>query len=128
MVGQISIFDILKNDTEVLEDGYEYSWDNDINEIHYKLVNLVSRHRISIQNDKWEIWSHVPHFGYRMSFSMNITSEMYTEELFQELQEIVDFAEERQVELSVMNPIFYSDIGTLYVFSMFMDKKRQKVK
>lgn len=68
MHGQLDIFAFINQLEEQQHDPYAFCWDNDINEIHYRLTNLAAKHRLSIRKTEWEIWKHVPHFGYRMTF------------------------------------------------------------
>lgn len=130
MQGQLDIFSFLDASVEESLDPYAFCWDDDINEIHYKLINLAAKHRLSIRKTEWEIWEHVPHFGYRMSFAMDIYKKDYTERFLKEMQEIVDFAKGRKVDLHPVAPIFFreDEKGNMLIFSTFEDKERKKRK
>lgn len=128
MQGQLDIFSFINQREE--HEPYVFCWDNDINEIHYRLTNLAAKHRLSIQKTEWEIWEHVPHLGYRMTFAIDIFKNDYTESFLKEMQEIVDFAKGRKVDLHPVAPIFFreDEKGYMLIFSMFEDKERQRRK
>lgn len=124
--GQISLFDLMEPPPK---DPYEFSWDADINEIHYRLVNLVAKHRLSIGDEEWSIWDHVPQYGYRMWVDVEGTRGQFTEAFFEDLQEIIDFAKKQKIELSPSMPMFFGDEpAPMYISSTFMDKERRKRK
>lgn len=122
--GQISIFDLIAHTPD------EFCWDADINEIHNRLINLANNHSMQIEDDKWTIWSHVPHLGYRMEFGVCGTKQQFTQAFYEELQTIVDFAKDRKIELSPYNPVFFKDDEPepMYIYSTFMDRERRKRK
>ena len=128
--GQLSIFDYISNTEMRSKMSYEFSWDKDINEIHYKLLNLTSKYDMSVTRDEWSVWKHVANLGYRMSITIDIRKEQLTEEFLKELNDIVDYANSRKVELSPMSPIFLGEDenGWMHIFSMFLDRERQKIK
>ncbi|MBQ6994979.1 MAG: hypothetical protein IJN64_10905 [Lachnospiraceae bacterium] len=68
--------------------------------------------------------------GYRMTFPIDIYKNDYTENFLKELQEIVDFAKGRKVDLHPVAPIFFeeSETGYMLIFSMFEDRERQRRK
>ena len=119
---QLNIFSFLDIQHE------QFCWDNDINNIYDRLTALVSKHNLTCDKAKWEIWEHVPQYGYRMTFTIQHTYQTYTDDFITELSEIVDFAKSRNVELSPHEPHFFGDIGYMYIYSTFMDKKRRKVR
>lgn len=106
----------------------KFSWDTDVNEIHYQLMNLVERHGLAVGDKEWTIWSHVPQYGYRMWIDVEGTKGQFTEAFFEDLQEVVDFAKERKIELSPSMPMFFNDyeLEPMYISSTFMDKERRK--
>lgn len=122
--GQMSLFDIMGSPKDT-----EFCWDKDINEIRSKLVDIADKHSIK-HTSEWDIWNHVPQFGYRMSFYLEISKSDYTQNLLDELNEVVEFANGRKVELSIMNPFFFhsEDKTTMSIYSTFNDKERRKVK
>lgn len=99
-----------------------FSWDTDINVIHNRLVQLVEKHGLSISDDEWSIWSHVPQYGYRMA--MAVESDKFTEEFLAELGEIVEYAKTKKIEISPMDAY----LGTMHIYSTFEDKERRKRK
>lgn len=124
MIGQMSIFDFIEPPPK---DPYEFCWDADINEIHCRLVKLVAKHRLLISDEEWEIWSHVPQYGYRMWIDVEVTSGQFTEAFLGDLQEIIDFAKKRKIELSPSMPMFFGDEpAPMYISTTFMDKERRK--
>lgn len=125
---QLNIFSIIGPKKEE-----KYCFDDDINEIHTKLIEISKKYNLSISNDSFEIWSHVPHFGYRMDLRIEVTKEILKNQQFQkDIDDIVDFAKQKDVELTPMNRgIFFSKgegTATLVIYSTFLDKKRQKIK
>ncbi len=158
MIGQMSIFDFIEPQKEeemlpcdscgycikgccdypLTPDDYcvmgdkkipRFSWDDAINEIHRRLVNIVEKHQLSIGDVEWSVWSHVPQYGYRMWIDVEGTKEQFTEVFFEDLQEIIDFAKKEEIELSPSMPIFFGDEpAPMYISSTFMDKERRKRK
>ena len=122
--GQMSLSDFMDSPKDM-----EFCWDKDINEIRSKLVDIADKHNIK-HTSEWDIWNHVPQFGYRMSFYLEISKSDYTQNLLDELNEVVEFAKDRKVELSIMNPFFFhsGDKTTMSIYSTFNDKERRKVK
>lgn len=123
---QLDIFALIENPKETKD----FSWDSDINEIHKMLTEFAKQHCLPIGKTEWEIWEHVPQYGYRMTFEIEFQKEQCTDEILKELNKIVEFAKERSVELSPTQPYWYNgdETATMYIFSTFMDKKRQKMK
>lgn len=114
-----------------LEKEKAFCWDPDVNEVHKKLTELTHRYDASVREAAWEIWDHVPHLGYRMTFNIVIKTERYTKEFLDEMNEIVAYAKVRNVEISPMTPLglgVSKDELSLLVFSTFMDKERRKRK
>lgn len=111
----------------------KYCFDDDINEIHEKLIEIAGKYGISIGRDEFTIWSHVPQYGYRMDFGMKVAREDLRNDDFQkDIDDIVEIAKEKEVELSPMwGAIFFfkgEETATLSIYSTFMDNKRQKIK
>lgn len=123
MYKQLDIFSFLNQSEEKL-----FCWDDDINEIHSKLVGLSNKYGFKIDKQEWDIWDHVPQYGYRMTFNILIDKNKYTEDFLQKLHEIVEFADGRNIELSPVAPYFYSNDnnGHMFIFSTFKDKERRK--
>lgn len=123
---QLDIFSVLETDEQ-------YSWDNDINEIHKMLIRLAKDYRLEITADNFSIWSHVPQYGYRMEFEIKICKEHINDKRFiDEINKIVRYAENKKIELSPMWGAVYffgeSETARLMFFSTFMDRKRRKKK
>lgn len=116
------------------KDNYKFSWDDAINEIHHKIIELADKYKIPISEAKWEIWDHVPRFGYRMTVTLEVKRHQLTMALSEELARIVDFARERNIDLSPTDPVFFSieddmdETSPIYIHSTFKDKERQKVR
>lgn len=128
MYEQLDIFSYLQP-----QEKEKYCFDDDINEIHEKLIEIANKYRISICRDEFTIWSHVPQYGYRMALGMKVTREDLRNDDFQkDIDDIVEIAKEKEVELSPMwGAIFFfkeDKIATLSFYTTFMDKKRQKIK
>ena len=94
------------------------------------MINLAATHDLTVCGVEWSIWSHVPKYGYRMTFEAEGRKEQFTKEFYEGLQEIADFAKERMIELSPCEPIFYDDDkpDVMYIHTTFMDKERRKRK
>lgn len=124
--GQLSIFDIL-NPTPLKQ---TFSWDDDINIIHESIINLAEKFNLRTSGSKWEVWNHVPQFGFRMSVSLHMMQEQLVDEFWDELNEIVNYAKQKKIELSPMAPTFIrnDEEGWMHIFSMFLDRERQKIR
>ncbi len=124
---QLDIFSCLGQ-----EDGGRY-WDSDINEIHRRLESLAEKNGLSISQDEFTIWPHVPQYGYRLWLTMDVTRGILKDEGFkQDIERLISFAKGRDVELSCMiGACFFfegEDTASLSFSTMFMDKKRQNIK
>lgn len=116
-----------------MQEKKKYCFDDDINEIHEKLIEIAGKYNITIYRDEFSIWSHVPQYGYRMALGMKVTREVLRNNDFQkDIDDIVEIAKEKEVELSPMwGAIFFFNeekMATLSFYSTFIDKKRQKIK
>ena len=108
----------------------KFCWDDDINEILDRLNELALKYGLSLDEPKWEIWSHVPNLGYRMTANLNVRKSDLSDALFDDLDIIKTFAKTRQVDFSAFNPFFFGNDGVAYfhISTMFLDKARQKIK
>lgn len=128
MYDQLNIFSYLGQEAA----GGQF-WDSDINEIHKMLKSLAKRNGLSISQDEFEIWPHVPQYGYRLWLTMEVTKGTLKDEGFKkDIERLVDFAKGRDVELSCMiGACFFfegEDTAGLSFSTMFMDKKRRREK
>jgi len=128
MYEQLDMFSLMKS-----QDKEKYCFDNDINEIHEKLINIANKHGTPIEEDEFSIWPHVPQYGYRLWLEMQITRDNLQDNGFmRDIKELIHFAKERNIELSCMVGacFFYGTEHTtgLPFTTMFTDKKRQKIK
>lgn len=128
MYEQLSIFSFLEDAPKQV-----FSWDEDTNEIHRRLHDLADKYKLTVEEEEWEIWSHVPQFGYRMSVYIKVTREvMKNDQFFADIDVIVDYAKSKNIELSPMYgaTFFYLDdnIASLAFYSTFLDKARKKRK
>lgn len=124
MDGQMNLFQFIGG-----EEQSGFSWDSDINEIHKRLKNFAQKHELEVSREEWKVWSHVPQYGYRMSFGLVVTREIVEEDEFWEgLNEIIKYAKSRNVDLSPFQPYFFggSNTTTMSIFTTFIDKERQK--
>lgn len=126
MAGQMDIFSFIES---LSKDTDMFSWDEDINEIVEKLDAVAKKNELNVSKKQWSVWGHVPQFGYRLIYTIEVHRQE-SEEFQKELMDIVEFAKERDVELSVYEPHFFEDeiVSSMYIFSTFLDKKRQKRK
>lgn len=129
--GQLTIFDYIKTLSGEKEKE-KFSWDDDINDIYENIVKLTEKFNIPIKNAEWSIWGHVPQYGYRMSLTIELCKERQNEiiEFLTQLNEIVEYADKREIELSPMQPVFIGSDrnGWMHIFSTFNDKKRRNRK
>lgn len=122
--GQLSIFDLVEDNG--------FCWDSDINEIYKKIEDISKKYNLPMSRAEWRIWEHVPNLGYRMSITLEIKRCQLTSELGEALAHVVDFASERNIELSPINPYYFdlddnpNESRHMYIYSMFKDKARQK--
>ena len=126
-----SYLQLTEGDQKNIKD--DYCWDDDINEIHSMLISLAEQYDLSVSIDEFTVWPHVPQYGYRLWLSMEVTKEILKNNDFQEeIQKITEFSKQRSVELSCMIGacFFYEGDSTagLSFSTMFMDKKRQRIK
>lgn len=131
MYEQLDIFSFIEPQEQ--SSKQDFSWDNDINEIYDRLLKTSKKYRTPIGKAEWSIWSHVPHYGYRLWLDMEITREIMQNESFQDdIDEIVKFAESRKIELSVMwGACFFfenEETANLSFSTCFMDRERRKRK
>ena len=112
---QLTIFGLASPDDR-------FCFDDDINEIVKMLDNICVPDDVATSITKeWQIWTHVPRYGFRLSYIIDI-KEKLQEEFVGKLYEVMKFAEDRRIELSA-----HSLENKLYIFSTFLDN-RQKVK
>lgn len=125
---QLDIFSYLKPQTKE-----KFCFDNDINEIHDRLLEIAERYGIEIGKCGFTIWSHVPQYGYRLWLDTRVTRDnLNDEDYMRDIENAVEFAKERNVELSCMTGacFFYhgKDTASLSFSTTFMDKARRKIK
>ena len=128
MYEQLNIFSFLEEAPQKA-----FSWDDDINEIHKRLLDLARKHELDVGKQERSIWEHAKEYGYRMSVGIRVTREIMEDERFLiERDNIVDFAKTKNIELSPMygGVFFYrnENRATLSFYSNFMDKARRKRK
>ena len=123
MVGQMSLFELLTPAKE----GCLVTFDEDINEICRRLSSFAEKHGIGIGKTEFSIWDHAKENGYRLDYALIVTKEVLTELFFADLQEIVNFARTRNIELSPMNSLFWwKGTAEMYVFSTYLDGRKKR--
>ena len=125
--GQIGLFDYMEPNQK------SFCWDNDINGIVQKLMNLADTYKLEIGKKEFRIWDHVHHLGYRLWLEVKGTKEeLYAENFQKDINLLVADAKQKNIELTPMwgaCMFFKSEKkGSLYLTTMFMDKARQKRK
>lgn len=127
--GQMNLFDYIESEKK------SFCWDNDINELLERLYNLASQYELEMGKAEFRIWEHVPHLGYRLWVDIIGTREELRNENFQkDIAILVEYAKNRQVELSPMwgACMFFArdekEKGRLSLSTMFLDKQRQRRK
>lgn len=128
MYEQLSIFSLMGETTQK-----EFSWDDDINEVHRRLRELAVKYGLDVSGERWEIWEHAKEYGYRMSFYLKVTRGITkNERFFEDIEGIVEFAKTKNIELSPMyNAVFFfsgENTATLTFYTDFLDKQRRKRK
>jgi len=131
--GQISIFSYLEELNTTEPEEKPFCWDDDVNEIHRRICELASGYQLLVKNAEFNIWEHVPNLGFRMWLTMEVTREVVKDQNFSDaIDEIVEYAKNKKVELSVMwQACFFfegEETASLYLTTMFMDKARMKRK
>jgi len=95
--GQMNLFDFIERDSNY------FCWDDGINEIVEKLKNIAGIYNLEVGKTEFRIWDHVPHLGYRLWLDVRGTKEQLFDEQFQnDVEEIVDFAKSKSIELTPM--------------------------
>ena len=120
--GQISLFDFIED----TKDGF--CFDDDINEIVKELDRLTEQYNLKSEKN-WTIWSHVPHFGYRLEYDISYRGKK-PEKFYEDLNDIMSKAKKKNVELSAYDGCVEAIDGFYHmdVYSTFMDKERRKIK
>lgn len=128
MEGQISMFDYLP------KSPMERFWDRDISYLCILLDDWRKKYNlVQTEDPVFLIWEHVPYLGYRLEYGIELTrSDIKNKSIWEDLERIMDEAESCRIELSpqVKALQFYEDedTSTLWIYSMFEDAKRRKVK
>lgn len=123
MVGQLSLFKLLAPAKE----GCLVTFDEDINEICRRLTSFAEKHGIEIGKTEFSIQDHAKEYGYRLAYTLNVTKEVLTDLFFADLQEIVDYAMTKKIELSLMPMLYRRDkSGSMYVFSTYLDGRKKR--
>lgn len=121
---QLTIFDLVEDNG--------FCWDSDINEIYKMIEGVAEKHGFPISRAEWSIWDHVPYLGYRMAVTLEVKRCELSDSLYEELEHIVDFAKERNIDISPIQPYYFdlendpNEVGAMFIYSMFKDKTRQK--
>lgn len=116
---QMSIFDLMTD---------RFCFDQDINDLVSDLDCICTKHGLEHKEPKFEVWSHCPQWGYRLSYTIIVHRKT---DIFDDMNAIVEKYKFRGVEISPMwGAVWFCDVdddGRLYVYTMFTDK-RQKIK
>lgn len=127
--GQMELFDFMETHNK------RFCWDEDINEIVQQIRGIAAAYGLELGKLEFNVWSHVPNLGYRLSVDIKGTRMELSQDAFQnDVNNLVEFAEGRNVELSAMwgALMFFSkkenEKGSLHLTTMFMDKQRQRRK
>lgn len=123
MVGQMSLFELL----EPKKEGCLITFDEDINEICRRLSSFAEKHGVGIGKTEFSIWDHVKQYGYRLDYTLIVTKEVLTDLFFADLQEIVDYAMKKNIQLSPMNSLFWwNGTASMSVFSTYLDGRKKR--
>lgn len=127
--GQMDLFDYIERDSKC------FCWDDDINEIVQQIKDIAGAYGLEVGKAEFKVWDHVPHLGYRLWFDVLVTRTELKQESFQsDVNELVDFAKSRNVDLTPMwgACMFFgkdeNEKSRLHFTTMFMDKQRQRRK
>lgn len=115
-----------------LQPQEKYCFDDDINKIHDRLIEIAGKYGILTGTDEFTIWPHVPQYGYRLWLDMEVTKEnLQDNNLMQDIEELVIFSKERNIELSCMTGavFFFAEEKTarLSFSTTFIDRERRKI-
>ena len=123
MVGQMSLFELLTPAKE----GCLVTFDEDINEICRRLSSFAEKHGVGIGKTEFSIWDHVKNYGYRLDYNLIVTKEVLTDLFFADLQEIVDYAKTKKIELSPMSSFFWwNGTASLFIYSTYLDERKKR--
>lgn len=111
---------------------YDLCKDADINQIVFKLQNICANQRMQLENPKYEIWTHCPSLGYRMSMSAYYgPNTMPIDGIWDRLDEIVNFAKSKNIELSIIHTPYFGPreeiTKSLWFSTLYLDN-RKKIK
>lgn len=120
---QMSMYEILNPN--------RFCWDEDINQIVEELDALVDKYGLDKRDPKWEIWSHVPQYGYRLTYTIKITRKQNDNDNFHdELQAISERAKEKKINLRSYAPHYFTEDAdekaSINVYSMFEDRRMKE--
>lgn len=125
--GQMQLFDFIERDSRY------FCWDDDINEIVKQLKEITGTYGLEIGKAEFEVWSHVPHLGYRLWFDvLGTRTELSQEGFHADVKALVEYAKSKNVELTPMwgACMFFKnnddEKASLHFTTMFMDKQRQR--
>lgn len=123
---QLDIFSYLKPQGK-------YCFDDDINEIHDRLVGISDKYGIQITKDEFTIWPHVPQYGYRLGLDMEVTKDnLQDKDFMHDIEKLTCFAKQRNIELSCMGGACFffegEETARLPFNTTFIDKARRKIK
>lgn len=126
--GQMNIYDFIEKDASA--EGM--IWDDDVKEVKRSLEQLAEQFGCTVGKTEFKVWAHVPKLGFRLWMDIQIPKEILTTQEFKaEIENIVEAARDREVELTPMwgACIFWggSDHVNLSFTTMFLDKKRQRI-
>ncbi|BBF41980.1 hypothetical protein lbkm_0660 [Lachnospiraceae bacterium KM106-2] len=93
--------------------------DKDINYIVSELNKKSNKLGITPSKTEWSIWSHVPNLGYRMEYWI---SREVDDSFIDIALELVDWAKEHGIELSVLN----AGMGDIFISTLFTDARRNR--
>jgi hypothetical protein len=115
------------------EPEQKFCFDEDINQIVKMLDDIcISVKAIAKISREWEVWSHVPQYGFRLSYELTM-KEKLPDDFFDGVEKVVRFAKAKHIELSPCGLIYYDFewekplTGYLSIYSTFLDE-RKKIK
>lgn len=114
---QIDMFDLI-------DDGF--CFDQDINNIVDMLDEIAEKYEMVTKTEKeWEIWDHVPHLGYRLSYTLYF-NYMLPNQIYEEIEKVTKYAQERKIKVEpLIGHVFSDDTGCMYITSIYLDERRK---
>lgn len=102
---------------------FGFCFDADINEIIKRLDDICSGWSVSKIEKDWSIWSHVPQYGYRLTYL--ICTDSATDAFLSRIRDVRDYARTRNIDIDISLMDGSLEHTRLYIHSTFLDKRQR---